>query len=91
MLRFVSASLLTILVSTSVFAAEKTYQVTGPVLDVTDSTIVVDKNGERWEVSKDAASLVHGELKKGAKVTIKYKMVATDVEVKEGTTTKKKK
>jgi hypothetical protein len=84
MLRLISATLFALLISGSIFAAtEKTYQVTGPVLEVTDTTIVVDKKGEKWEVSKDAASVVHGELKKGAKVTIKYKMVATDVEVKE--------
>lgn len=84
MLRLVSTTLIALFISGSVFAAmEKTYQVTGPILEVTDSTIVVDKKGEKWEVSKDAASVVHGELKKGAKVTIKYKMVATDVEVKE--------
>lgn len=84
MLRLVSTAFMALFITAPVFAAaEKTYQVTGPVLEVTDTTIVVDKKGEKWEVSKDAASVVHGELKKGAKVTIKYKMVATDVEVKE--------
>ncbi len=83
MLRLISTTFIALFIAGSVFAAaEKTYQVTGPILEVTDSTIIVDKKGEKWEVSKDAASVVHGELKKGAKVTIKYKMVATDVEVK---------
>lgn len=91
MLRLVSTALLGLFITTSVFAAEKTYQVTGPILEVTDTTIVVDKKGEKWEVSKDAASVVHGELKKGNKVTIKYKMVATDIEAKEEAPAKKKK
>ena len=92
MLRLVSTTLIALFISGSVFAAaEKTYQVTGPILEVTDSTIVVDKKGEKWEVSKDAAPVVHGELKKGAKVTIKYKMVATDIEAKEEAPAKKKK
>lgn len=91
MLRLVTATLFGLFITASVFAAEKTYQVTGPILEVKDDSIVVDKNGEKWEVSKDAASNVHGgELKKGNKVTIKYKMVATDVEVKGEAPAKKK-
>ena len=85
MLRLVSTALIALFIAGPVLAAEKTYQVTGPILEVTDTTIVVDKKGEKWEVSKDAASVVHGELKKGNKVTIKYKMVATDIEAKEDT------
>ncbi|MBI3545302.1 MAG: hypothetical protein HY081_01710 [Gammaproteobacteria bacterium] len=58
------------------------YQVTGPVLDVTDSKIVVEKGKEKWEIARDANTKVQGELKKGAKVTVEYKMTATSVEVK---------
>jgi len=91
MLRLISTTLFGLFIASSIFAAEKTYQVTGPILEVTDTTIVVDKNGEKWEVSKDATSHITGELKKGNKVTIKYKMIATDVEVKENGAAKKKK
>lgn len=91
MLRLISTSLLGLFIAASAFAAgEKTYQVTGPIIEVTDTTIVVDKAGEKWEVSKDAAATIKGELKKGNKVTIKYKMVATDVEVKGEAPAKKK-
>ena len=31
-------------------AAGKTYQVTGPVVSVTDAVIVVDKDGEKFEI-----------------------------------------
>jgi hypothetical protein len=82
MIRTLFVTLSFLLVAASSFAAEKTYQVTGPVLDVNDKTITVDKAGEKWEIARDAASTIKGDLKKGAKVTIKYKMVATDVEVK---------
>jgi len=58
------------------------YQVTGPVLDVTDTKIVVEKGKEKWEIARDANTKVQGELKKGAKVTVEYKMTATSVEVK---------
>jgi hypothetical protein len=72
-------------------AASKTYQVTGPVLEVTDTMIVVQKGQDRWELARDASTKVTGELKVGAKVTIEYRMTATTVEVKAATTTAKKK
>ena len=58
------------------------YQVTGPILELTDSTIVVQKGNERWEIARDAGTKVTGELKVGAKVTIHYTMSAKDIEVK---------
>jgi hypothetical protein len=66
------------------------YQVTGPVLEVTDTMIVVQKGQQRWELLRDAATKITGELKVGAKVTIEYRMTATSVEVKPATTAKKK-
>jgi hypothetical protein len=64
------------------FAATKTYQVTGPVLEASDTKIVVQKDKEKWEIAKDANTKVKGDVKVGAKVTVKYTMTATDVEVK---------
>lgn len=63
-------------------AAPKTYQVTGPVLSVNDTTIVVQKGEDRWEIARDTGTKVTGDLKVGAKVTIQYRMIATSVEVK---------
>ena len=63
-------------------AEAKTYQVTGPVLEVTDTTITVDKNGEKHQVAREKGTKITGDLKVGAKVTIYYRMVATEVEVK---------
>ncbi|MEI6788219.1 MAG: hypothetical protein WCL49_07040 [bacterium] len=69
--------------ATSVMAAPgKTYQVTGPVLELTDTTIVVEKGKEKWEIARTADTKVKGDLKVGAKVTIEYTMTATDVTVK---------
>lgn len=59
------------------------YQVTGPVLDVTDSKIVVEKGKEKWEIGRDKDTKVNGDLKKGARVTVQYRMTATSVDVKE--------
>jgi len=69
--------------SSMVFAAgPKTYQVTGPVLEIRSDVIVVQKGKEKWEILKDAATKVKGNLKVGSKVTIDYTMKATAVEVK---------
>ena len=72
-------------------AGEKTYQVTGPVLEVSDSMIAVQKGKDRWEIKRDSSSKVTGDLKVGEKVTITYTMTATDVEVKAGKAKGKKK
>jgi len=70
--------------SSLVFAAgPKTYQVTGPVLEVKDDSITVQKGKEKWEIAKDAATKVTGDLKVGSKVTIEYTMKAATVEVKD--------
>ena len=62
----------------------KTYQVTGPVLEVTDSTITVQKGKEKWQLARDKDTKVTGDLKVGSKVTIMYTMTAKSVEVKGG-------
>ena len=64
-------------------AGPKTYQVTGPVLEVKGDVIVVEKGNEKWEIARDATTKVTGELKVGSKVTIEYTMKATTVEVKD--------
>ena len=73
-----SASLIAVVFA----AAPKTYQVTGPVLSVSDDLIVVQKGSDKWEIARDANTQIKGDLKVGAKVTIQYKMIATSVEAK---------
>ena len=69
----------------SAFAATpKTYQVTGPVLAVTDDTVTVQKGDDKWEITRDKSTKITGEIKVGAKVTVEYTMSATTVEVKAG-------
>ena len=63
--------------------AAMAYQVTGPVLEVTDTKIVVEKDKEKWEIARDKDTKVTGELKKGAKVTVQYRMTATSIESKD--------
>jgi hypothetical protein len=56
--------------------------VTGPVLEVTDTKIVVQKGKEKWELARTPDTKVTGDLKVGAKVTLEYSMTAKSVEVK---------
>ena len=74
------------------FAATKTYQVTGPVLEVRPDAVVVQKGADKWELARDASTKVTGgDLKVGAKVTITYRMTAADIEVKPAAAPTKKK
>lgn len=63
-------------------AAPKTYQVTGPVLEIKDDMIIVQKGKEKWEIARTSDTKIKGELKVGAKVTIEYRMTAATAEVK---------
>ncbi|MCX6928887.1 MAG: hypothetical protein NT154_37605 [Verrucomicrobia bacterium] len=73
-----------LLAASSLNAADaKTYQVTGPVLEVTPTTITVQKGNDKLELTRNSGTKIKGDLKVGAKVTIYYSMVATEVEVKE--------
>ncbi len=79
----------TLALSGTAFAGAKTYQVTGPVVEVTDSMIVVTKGKERFEIDRDPNTKVTGDLKVGEKVTIMYTMSAKEVEVKADKSVKK--
>jgi hypothetical protein len=82
MKKFAVLGVALVLVAVVAFAAGKTYQFTGKVLEVKDTVIVVDKNGEKFEMAKDANTKIKGDLKVGAKVTVKYESRATEIEVK---------
>ena len=72
---FILVALLTI----SAYAATKTYQFTGVVKTVQGDTFTVQKSAsDTWEFTKDAST--KGTFKVGDKVTVHYKMIATDVE-----------
>lgn len=71
-----------LLVASFAFAGTTTYQVTGPVLEVKDNAITVQKGKEKWEIARDKDTKISGDIRVGAKVTIYYTMKATSVEVK---------
>ena len=62
----------------------KPYQVTGPVLEVTPTSITVQKGQDKWEIARNKDTKITGDLKVGAKVTIYYTMTASEVDVKAG-------
>ncbi len=77
--------------STAFAGPTKTYQVTGPVLEVKDDMFVVQKGKEKWEIAKDKDTKVTGDLKVGSKVTVMYTMKAASIDVKADTKADKKK
>lgn len=79
-----------LLTSVAMAAGPKDYQVTGPVLDLTDDVITVEKGKDKWEIGRNKDTKINGDLKKGSRVTIQYKMNATSVDVKEAGKTKAK-
>jgi hypothetical protein len=62
--------------------AASSYQVTGPVLEVTDAKVVIQKGKEQWEIFRTAATQITGDLKVGSKITIQYTMTASTIAVK---------
>ncbi len=76
------AALVMFAVSAVYAASVKTYQVTGPVLELKDDMIVVQKGNDKWEIARDKDTKVSGDLKVGAKVTIQYTMTAKEIESK---------
>jgi hypothetical protein len=82
MKRFALFVLVMVAFTSFAFAGTRSYQVTGPVLEVTNDSITVQKGGEKWVIARDKDTKVTGDLKVGSKVTIQYTMKATTVEVK---------
>ena len=72
-----------VLASLAIAAGPKDYQVTGPVLDVTNDVITVEKDKDKWEIARTKDTKVTGDLKKGSRVTVRYTMTANSVEVKD--------
>jgi hypothetical protein len=83
MKRIIGLFVAVLFLSISTLALAKDYQVTGPVVDVKDDFIIVKKGNENWEISRDKNTKTTGDIKKGDRVMIKYKMTATSIEGKE--------
>ena len=80
-----------VLSSVAFAGSTKDYQVTGPILEVNDSMIAVQKGKDRWEIARDSSTKASGEMKVGDKVTVHYTMTATEIEAKAAKADKGKK
>ena len=73
------------------YAAAKNYQFTGVVKAADGGTLTVEKNAkETWQFELPG-DVKGGKPKVGDKVTVYYKMVATEIEMKPAATATKKK
>lgn len=63
-------------------AAAKSYQFTGSVKSVEGNTFTVEKSAKETWVFEAASDMKGGTPKVGDKVTVYYKMVATEIEGK---------
>ena len=70
-----------------VFGAEArpamTYRVIGPVVELSDTKIVVLKGQERWEIARDAETKVAGDVALGKEVTVEFRMSAAAIRGKD--------
>ena len=88
MKRTLALLVMALFLSAASLVSAKDYQVTGPVVDVKDDVIVVKKGNDNWEIVRDKNTKTTGDIKKGDRVMIKYKMTATSIEGKEPTKAK---
>lgn len=83
---------ITLLAASTAFATPtRTYQVTGPVLEMKDNMVVVQKGKEKWEIARDKDTKTTGDLKVGTKVTVTYTMKAASIDAKSDAKAAKKK
>jgi hypothetical protein len=61
-------------------AAMGSYHYTGVVKEVSPTKLDVDKGGEVWDFALDEATKGAGDVKRGDKVTVTYRMIATKIE-----------
>ena len=88
MKRTLALLVMALFLSAASLVSAKDYQVTGPVVDVKDDVIIVKKGNDNWEITRDKNTKTTGDIKKGDRVMIKYKMTATSIEGKEPTKAK---
>ena len=77
-----TALILSVLMAAGSAHAAKSYQVTGPVTEVSPNSITVQKGKEKWEVTRDASTKGGADVKVGDKVTVYYTMTAQEIEAK---------
>jgi hypothetical protein len=64
-------------------AATRAIIVTGPITDIRDDAIVIQKGKQQWEIARNPGTKVKGELRKGALVSVEVYLNAGTIEVRE--------
>ncbi|MBN1474133.1 MAG: hypothetical protein JW914_05930 [Syntrophaceae bacterium] len=64
---------------------------TGELVNITAESVVIKRGKGEMVIARDASTNVAGNLKVGEKVTVEYKMIATNVAVKDTKASKTKK
>jgi hypothetical protein len=82
MKRLVLALALAVLAAPALARQPSTYQVTGEVLEVSDDLIVLQKGKEKFEIARTPDTKVTGNLEKGGKATVEYRMTAATAQAK---------
>ena len=72
--------------ASAALAAPKDYQFTGPIVSMTDTTLVVQKGKENWEFARDGSTKFPADAKVGDKITVHYVMHAESVDAGAATT-----
>lgn len=75
--------LIGLLVSIAAGAGTRAILITGPVTDVREDMIVIQKGKQQWEIARGPSTKVRGELRKGALVTIEVYLSAGNIDVRE--------
>jgi hypothetical protein len=89
MFRTAAASALLLVASASIAAPER-YQMTGPITEITDEKIVIEKDGVSREFKRAPETKVEGYMKVGEKITVRYELVAVTVDAMNPTSTNDK-
>lgn len=79
---FLSASVLALFAAVPAYANPlKTYPLSGTAVEVDSQYIVVEGDGKKLQMVRDATTQFSGDLKQGDKVQVEYVLVAKDVKV----------
>src|SRR5438105_10997639 len=84
------AALSVILTGATLAAEVKTYKAVGTLLRATDTMLLLRTSAQDLEITRDAKTKVHGEIRRGASATVIYTKVtgnpyATEVTIGSGT------
>ena len=75
--------LFSLLVSVSALAATRAVVISGPITDIREDMIVIQKGKQQWEIARGPSTKVRGELRKGALVTIEVYLSAGTIDVRD--------